>query len=318
MFFHISHDAMLFKSCRRNRTFITIFVIALSFLLNVYIVLKVSEIQTRKLIPPTHRSGARTRSSVMDVPGDTEDTAVWPGLTLFSDRIVNQLKYRPKWVHDRSVKNGVGDAELKKILLYHGKEIWEVEQGRQTFLDQNCLVNTCYLTWDRMEMDTADAVLFRNIPLHERHHRYMNQIWIYFTLESPYNTRSLKFANGFYNWTATYRHDSDIVAPYEKYRPLDNGFITRQSYKNYAANKTKLVAWFVSKCTTNNNRMQYVKELSKHIQVDIYGQCGQLKCRRGNTECHRMLSKDYKFYLAFENSNCRDYITEKFFSTGLQ
>ena len=30
-----------------------------------------------------------------------------------------------------------------------------------------------------------------------------------------------------------------------------------------------------------------------------------------------MLDSDYKFYLAFENSNCQDYITEKFFVNGL-
>ncbi|KAH3882514.1 hypothetical protein DPMN_006454 [Dreissena polymorpha] len=59
-------------------------------------------------------------------------------------------------------------------------------------------------------------------------------------------------------------------------------------------------------------------KLSKFIDVDIYGACGKLECPRGERRCFDMLNKDYKFYLAFENSNCVDYITEKFFVTGLQ
>jgi len=64
--------------------------------------------------------------------------------------------------------------------------------------------------------------------------------------------------------------------------------------------------------------MHYAKELSKFIQVDIYGACGSLRCPRSQSQtCFDMLDEDYKFYLAFENSNCKDYITEKFFVNGL-
>uniref|UniRef100_A0A8D8SEM5 Fucosyltransferase n=1 Tax=Cacopsylla melanoneura TaxID=428564 RepID=A0A8D8SEM5_9HEMI len=86
--------------------------------------------------------------------------------------------------------------------------------------------------------------------------------------------------------------------------------------KNYAANKTHKVAWFVSNCGAKNNRLQYAHELSKYIEVDIYGSCGTKKCPR-ISKCFRLLDTKYKFYLAFENSNCVDYITEKLYINGL-
>ena len=70
----------------------------------------------------------------------------------------------------------------------------------------------------------------------------------------------------------------------------------------------------VSHCGTNNHREEYVKELQKHIGVDIYGQCGNLTCPRQNEGrwvsgpvCYEMIGKKYKFYLSFENSFCKDY-----------
>jgi glycoprotein 3-alpha-L-fucosyltransferase len=78
------------------------------------------------------------------------------------------------------------------------------------------------------------------------------------------------------------------------------------------------VAWFVSNCGARNRRLQYAHDLQKHISVDIYGACGTKKCPRSTAaKCFDMLDRDYKFYLAFENSNCKDYITEKFFVNGL-
>ena len=40
-----------------------------------------------------------------------------------------------------------------------------------------------------------------------------------------------------------------------------------------------------------------------------------MKCHKHTDAiCMEMLARDYKFVLAFENSNCVDYITEKFFN----
>ena len=77
--------------------------------------------------------------------------------------------------------------------------------------------------------------------------------------------------------------------------------------------KKKLVAWMVSKCETYSKRENYVKELQKYIEVDIYGHCGPLKCAKHDNACLDMLENDYKFYLSFENTICDGYVTEKLF-----
>lgn len=114
-----------------------------------------------------------------------------------------------------------------------------------------------------------------------------------------------------------FRRDSDIVAPYAKYQYYDPKIKQLEQEENYAVNKTKMVAWFVSNCHTKNGRLEYARELAKHIQVDIYGTCGNFSCPKRSGNCYGSLKNEYKFYLAFENSNCKDYITEKLFSNAL-
>ena len=60
----------------------------------------------------------------------------------------------------------------------------------------------------------------------------------------------------------------------------------------------------------------YINILKKFISVDILGKCGEKwNCgeRRIHDQCFDFLNETYRYYLAFENSLCQDYITEKFF-----
>jgi glycoprotein 3-alpha-L-fucosyltransferase len=71
----------------------------------------------------------------------------------------------------------------------------------------------------------------------------MFQVWILYFLECPYHTQHVKF-NDVFNWTATYRGDSDIVAPYERWAYYDERVkLNTKLNHNYAANKTKKVTY---------------------------------------------------------------------------
>lgn len=282
-------------------------------------------------------------------PLATGTLKIWPEDDPDDDRIVAQLKYIPP-NYPLSSKVGVkppndnipvaGDAvkkmnsdngqnikanrtspaqKPKTIVLYNGFGVAQVKRGREIFVENKCQVSNCFLTDDRARMVDADAALFHHAAITASGPRPKNQIWILYMLECPYHTPGLSSVKNVFNWTATYRRDSTIVAPYEKFRFFNASQPQKKQTKNYAKQKTKKVAWFVSNCGAQNRRREYADELSNHIPVDIYGACGPLKCpRHVSDRCFEMLNKDYKFYLAFENSNCRDYITEKFFVNGLQ
>ena len=141
-------------------------------------------------------------------------------------------------------------------------------------------------------------------------------------LESPitaaWNTQYMKY-NEMFNWTMTYRDDSDIPFKYGEISPKQKSS-KKMATKNYTAilsSKSRDVAWIVSHCTTHSKREAYVQELSRYVAVDIYGACNnktQLPCSRDwKSGCSDFLNKTYKFYLSFENSICKGYITEKLY-----
>ena len=258
---------------------------------------------------------------------------LWPtGLNETEDRILDQLNYTlPRSTKQEPLpinkmgnstkgtgRKGLKNRELKTILVFTG--LGQTERGQNQFLDDQCPVNTCYLTDNHSYGPMAKAVLFQNHLAIPTFKRPSHQIWIMFLLESPMHTQHFHHYKNLINMTATYRMDSTIVTPYERFVPYKNAsqYQLLPPKRNYASGKTKKIAWFVSNCRTHNNRMQYALELSKYIDVDIYGPCGKFKCQKSEAKkCYEKLSTDYKFYLAFENSNCKDYITEKLFWNGL-
>ncbi|KAM9323922.1 3-galactosyl-N-acetylglucosaminide 4-alpha-L-fucosyltransferase FUT3-like [Gastrophryne carolinensis] len=168
----------------------------------------------------------------------------------------------------------------------------------------------CKLTANRSLYNVADALVIHHadimsdrnlLPQKPRPHF---QHWVWLNLEPPLIIENLHWLDGLFNMTMTFRKDSDIFRPYGE-------IVALKEPKNFTIPaKSKLVTWIVSRWYSTLPRNVYYKELRKHIKIDIYG------------AGHKPLSSydldstvsQYKFYLAFENSIYKDYITEKLWS----
>ncbi|XP_052792246.1 3-galactosyl-N-acetylglucosaminide 4-alpha-L-fucosyltransferase FUT3-like [Mya arenaria] len=212
----------------------------------------------------------------------------------------------------------------RHVVLWYNPSIYL--QNRPTALARSfdaCPAAHCRLTFDLEEAARAKAVIFdgRRIAHHYRNFsRPYGQLWVWWANEPPskyYETgEGWEEFSGEFNLTMTYHRRSDVYVPYGKLVPKSPP--EPKDFAAVAENKTRSVLWVASNCHTFSWREQYVKELQKYIDVDIYGRCspnmkpwtcGQ---RHYHDQCFSKLNA-YKFYLAFENALCEDYITEKFF-----
>ena len=193
--------------------------------------------------------------------------------------------------------------------------------------DNNCSIELT-LADAKNKFAGMDAVVFRpkinlprpNLPVDMN----PNQAWVYASWETPRSDRVLGRIAGNNPFLVhaiwSYHRKSDIVTPYGYYRPGVAMTNTTKSPTEWVKGKTKLIIWMASNCDlTSWPRMGFVKELNKHIPVDTYGKCGHLKCnQKESTKCKGDLLRPYKFYLALENSECGDYITEKLWEKPLK
>ena len=219
----------------------------------------------------------------------------------------------------------LGQEQNKKFKIHFWRHIKLVEKRLlkgygNSFIDpfEDCSVSNCEMTYDDGEVTSADAVIFHlhrlagppsDVP------RSHGQLWIWMSDESPYNVlmtakdKTLNHYNGYFNWSMTYRMDSDVPVPYGRTVPLPKDKYL-ENVEDFFSKKSKNITILGSNCGGRNGRYEFIKDLKKYIPVDIYGACGPLKCPgHFNKDC--LAINDYKFYLAFENSNCDDYVTEK-------
>nr|CAH0103410.1 unnamed protein product [Daphnia galeata] len=262
-------------------------------------------------------------------------------------------------------------SKVKTILYWNS---WSWTMGDRPLIKAQCPVTNCLFTPDLTLFNQSDIVLFsvETTPDYLVN-RLPHQRFVFFVMESPTNTVDIPMLRNnltrynYFNWTMSYRRDSDIVLrdflgavvsktnPNDQYPPrphqqqpssnttrklssidtLKQLVKTRDDRRKADGNplitlrhpwmrsKTKLVAWFVSHCDTPIQREEYARQLARYIPVDIYGRCGKEQVTSicdsaddpANCEEIRALRDQYKFYLAFENSWCPDYVTEKFYRT---
>ncbi|KAL4223057.1 Alpha-(1 3)-fucosyltransferase 7 [Mactra antiquata] len=224
---------------------------------------------------------------------------------------LNLKKKRPKILYWESFDNIDGAVECMKHCAYK-----------------------CDVTKDVKEIETADAVLFHLMNIWSDNwsvgtkktvafptYRRPDQVWVMFNLEPPSNLfGDVHIFNGVFNWTIWYRKDATIYHPYGSFRALDENEAKMAELefkdRNFFKEKTKNISGMISNCKDSGQRYRLVDELSRYIKIDMFGKCYNKQCGDyTKPQTCDYITKSYKFYLGLENSQCKDYVTEKYWST---
>ncbi|PAV83196.1 hypothetical protein WR25_16583 [Diploscapter pachys] len=217
----------------------------------------------------------------------------------------------------------------KRILFWTKVFDRTVKPESDNFADCPGLTDRCIMDSDKSLISKADAVVFHSAdiskePLPENSLRNPDQVYVYYSMETPDNSGKLSVSKNFFNWTATFVHDSDVVAKYGGYfmkttQAEAKGFKIQRFFvdERRFVKKNSGVFWLVSNCKTESEREMAIAELGKYIDVKYAGKCandveGKSLCPLGDP-CNSIF-ESYPFYVAIENTVCKDYITEKLFS----
>nr|XP_051687421.1 alpha-(1,3)-fucosyltransferase 7 [Oryctolagus cuniculus] len=216
------------------------------------------------------------------------------------------------WLLGPAPGGAPGPQPTVTILIWH----WPFTEQPPELPHNTCTpygLAHCRLSTDRSLLASADAVVFHHRELETRRSRLplaqrpRGQPWVWASMESPSHTHGLHRLRGVFNWVLSYRRDSDIFVPYGRLEP-------RLGPAPPLPAKSRLAAWVVSNFQERQPRAKLYRQLAPHLQVDVFGRASR---RPLCADCLLPTVARYRFYLAFENSQHRDYITEKFWRNAL-
>lgn len=239
------------------------------------------------------------------------------------------------------------EKDVIYILLWTSsdREPFTLFEGRakEIFFNRQCAYQNCFFTNDTShfaDVTLYDVIIFDVVNIQGGKsentipsQRSNKQLYVFFSIEPPEIYPLSTDFNEFFNFTWTYRFDSNLTFTYIRvttnkdvvigpsmnmhWMDVDDMKPISKYIKRKLRHKTMAAAWFVSNCfQAKSNRLEFGQSLKAELakfgrQLDVYGDCGDLQCLKLKDECNAIIELDYYFYLAFENSLCEDYVSEK-------
>ena len=207
----------------------------------------------------------------------------------------------------------IPETDGMKVILFWNS-FFNVEDFRFGFGHEpfgGCSCSTCMTTNDRSLLSKASAIVFHGPHIYGfPPYRLPGQIYVYVQQEPHYYLSEVSLPNyrGMFNLTMTHRPDSDIHIPLARVLHQSEQAKAKPKWVN-PAKRPKSVVALMEHCHTTSKREMYLQELKKHIDVEVYGKCGQKRCDKALWKCMNDIEKEFKFYLSFEKLYCTDYAT---------
>ncbi|XP_067660890.1 alpha-(1,3)-fucosyltransferase fut-3-like [Haliotis asinina] len=213
-----------------------------------------------------------------------------------------------------------GDQRSDKIkLIFAYAPDLSYANHDQHIYPRNCGDVRCALTTRGTYLHDSHAVIFSStfleryaLPKFNRH----GKVFLLFenrplVPEIAKRLNSTLSDKSVFNWTIGYTRDSDIRISFGNI--VKKKAVPFYNLTTVVSRKKRTVVIFQQSCKTPSRMEEYLKHLRKYVKVDVYGPCVNRTLCNQDLDCFIKVGREYKFYLAFEEVFCSEYISNVFF-----